>query len=109
MKEAHFYSDINFNNAETDVFLLLSGDQKHDCDFVQDAGFNGCGSNVPTCKGTPDEVAKQYLDSCCDGDTCECHNPYICNFKDQNLLINTYNNPTPSSTHEDSAFQECVV
>ena len=36
MKEAHFYSDINFNNAETDVFLLLPGDQKHDCDFVCD-------------------------------------------------------------------------
>ena len=91
MKEAHFYSDINFNNAETDVFLLLPGDQKYDCDFVQDAGFNGCGNNVPVCKGTADEVAKQYLESCCDGDNCECHNPYICNFKDQNLLIDTYN------------------
>ena len=71
--------------------LLLPGDQKHDCDFVQDAGFNGCGNNVPVCKGTAEEVAKQYLDSCCDGDNCECHNPYICNFKDQNLLIDTYN------------------
>ena len=37
--------NINFNNAETDVFLLLPGDQKNDCDFVQDAGFNGCGNN----------------------------------------------------------------
>ena len=91
MKEAHFYSDIYFQSSETDVFLLLPGNQKYDCDFVQDAGFNGCGQNIPDCEGDADKLAQQYLESCSEGDDYSCHNPYICNFKDQNLLIDTYN------------------
>ena len=55
MEEAHFYSDIYFQSSETDVFLLLPGNQKYDCDFVQDAGFNGCGQNIPDCEGDADK------------------------------------------------------
>ena len=113
MVEAHFYSDIDYNKTESDVFLLLPGDMKYDCDFIQDTGFNGCGQNIPDCKGTAQQIAKEYLESCCENDVCDCHNPLsgICNFKDQNLMINTYNEiikniRDPNSKYKDVPIKE---
>lgn len=109
MIEAHFYSDINFNNTIFDVYLLLRGDQKKECDFVQDAGFNGCGKALP-CEGDADKLALEYLDSCQPkGYKIPCNNPTICNFTDQELLVNTYNTIIRKIKEDGSKYNDITV
>ena len=109
MIEAHFYSDINFNNTNFDVYLLFHGNQKKQCDFIQDAGFNGCGKTVP-CTGDSDKLALEYLDSCQPEDyKIPCNNPTICNFTDQELLVKTYNTIIQKIKEEGSKYKDIPI